>query len=209
MNYSYTTSKSKKFEVFAADFDVNQSFDVFLAIDENGTHYPIYGKAKIGTAVPVINEKFRSYESFAEATIEEVVGEDPLEAAWHYQADTFASVYIENKEGSSFTATPLPNEAQFSAVKDIISTDVDKDGNLDLILSGNIYTSEPETARNDAGTGLWLKGDGKGNFTPIPSFKSGFFTPLDVKDLELVKTPSHRYILVANNDDSLQVFKIR
>lgn len=209
LNYSYTTSKNKKFEVFAADFDVNQSFDVFLVMNENGTRYPIYGKAKIGAAAPVINEKFHSYTSFAEATLEEIVGEDPLEAAWHYQADTFASVYIENKEGSSFTATPLPNEAQFSAVKDILSTDVDNDGNLDLILAGNIYSSEPETARNDAGSGLWLRGDGKGHFTPIPSYKSGFFAPLDVKDLELIKTPSHRYILVANNDDSLQVFKIR
>lgn len=209
LNYSYTTSKDKKFEVFAADFDVNQSFDVFLAMDEKGTHYPIYGKAKIGTAVPVINEKFHSYKSFAEATLEEIVGKDPLEAAWHYQVDTFASVYIENKEGTSFKTHLLPNEAQFSAVKDIISTDVDNDGNLDLILAGNIYSSEPETPRNDASTGLWLKGDGKGNFTPVPSFKSGFFTPLDVKDLELIKTPSHRYILAANNDDSLQVFKIR
>jgi hypothetical protein len=209
LNYSYTTSENKKFEVLAADFDVNQSFDVFLVMNENGTRYPIYGKAKIGAAAPVINEKFHSYTSFAEATLEEIVGEDALEVAWHYQADTFTSVYIENKEGNSFTATPLPNEAQFSAVKDIISTDVDNDGNLDLILAGNMYSSEPETARNDAGTGLWLKGDGKGNFIPIPPYKSGFFAPLDVKGLELVTTPSHRYILVANNDDSLQVFKIR
>src|SRR5438045_4216987 len=31
----------------------------------------------------------------------------------------------------------------------------------------------PETGRNDAGRGLWLKGDGKGNFRAVPGQESG------------------------------------
>ena len=32
---------------------------------------------------------------------------------------------------------------------------------------------EPETSRCDAGRGLWLKGDGKGNLEPVPGLQSG------------------------------------
>jgi enediyne biosynthesis protein E4 len=42
--------------------------------------------------------------------------------------------------------------------------DVDGDGNLDAILGGNLYNSEAETPRNDASYGLWIKGDGNGEF---------------------------------------------
>ena len=49
-----------------------------------------------------------------------------------------------------------------SSVNSINIDDFDKDGNLDLILSGNWYVSEVETPRNDASFGVFLKGNGNG-----------------------------------------------
>jgi hypothetical protein len=86
---------------------------------------------------------------------------------------------------------------------------VDGDGNLDLIVAGNLYETEPNTPPADAGNGLWLKGDGRGRFTPIPAVESGFLAPRDVTGLALVKTPAGTAVLVANNGDSLQAFLIR
>ena len=39
--------------------------------------------------------------------------------------------------------------------------DFNQDGNLDILVAGNLYTAEVETPRNDAGIGLVLLGDGK------------------------------------------------
>src|SRR2546427_492507 len=92
---------------------------------------------------------------------------------------------------------------------DIAVDDVDGDGNLDLIVAGNLYEAEPNPPRADAGNGLWLRGDGHGHFTPVPAIESGFLAPLDVTGLALIKTPAGKAVLVANNGDSLQAFAIR
>jgi hypothetical protein len=127
----------------------------------------------------------------------------------HYQADTFASLYLQNNGNGTFTSFALPDLAQISPIKAIIAHDVDGDGNLDLIVAGNLYDAEPNTARADAGNGLWLRGDGHGHFTPVPAVESGLLAPRDVTGLALIKTPAGKAVLVANHGDSLQAFRIR
>jgi enediyne biosynthesis protein E4 len=118
-------------------------------------------------------------------------------------------VFLHNAGGGVFTASPLPNLAQIAPIKGIVVQDVDGDGNLDLIMAGNLYESEPNTPRADAGNGLWLRGDGKGHFTPVSPFNSGFLAPLNVSGLALLNTPAGKAVLVANSGDSLQAFTIR
>jgi hypothetical protein len=90
-----------------------------------------------------------------------------------------------------------------------VAQDVDGDGNLDLIVAGNLYDTEPNTAPADAGNGLWLKGDGLGHFTGITPVESGLLAPRHVTGMALVKTPAGSAVLVANHGDSLQAFIIR
>jgi hypothetical protein len=51
--------------------------------------------------------------------------------------------------------------------------DFDNDGNEDVFIGQNLFALPPLTSRLDAGRGLWLKGDGKGRFTPVPGDKGG------------------------------------
>ncbi len=75
-------------------------------------------------------------------------------------------------------------------------------------MAGNLYDTEPNTPRADAGNGLWLRGDGRGNLAPVPATESGFLAPLNVAGLALIRTPAGRALLVANTGDSLQAFAI-
>jgi len=75
-------------------------------------------------------------------------------------------------------------------------------------VAGNLYDSEPNTPRADAGNGLWLRGDGKGSFTPVSPAESGFLAPRNAAGLALVSTPKGKAVIVANSGDSLQVFSI-
>lgn len=215
LNYSYTTSKSSPFGVYAADFTEggHQTTDVILTKRIDGKDYPFAGLVPLGREIYSLALRFPGYGSFAQASLGEVFSAAQLRGALHYEADTFASVYLHNEGGGTFTSAALPNLAQIAPIRSMIAHDVDGDGRQDLIVAGNLYDAEPNTTRADASNGLWLKGDtarkGEGHFTPVLPSESGLLTPLNVSGLALVRTPAGMAILVANTGDSLQTFAIR
>jgi len=73
---------------------------------------------------------------------------------------------------------------------------------------GNDYGMEPYSGRHDAFMGLYMKGDGKGNFTAATIAKSGFFVKGDAKGLATIHTANNEDIIVATqNQDSLLLFR--
>src|SRR5947208_3479450 len=209
LNYTYTTSEKGKFGVYAADFTGNQMTDVVLTQELDGTEYPLFGLAPLGRDIYPLAVRFPSYAAFSQASVPQLFGAAQLQRAIHYQTDTFASLYLQNNGNGTFTARPLPKLAQISPIRGIIAHDVDGDGNLDLIVAGNLYDAEPNTPAADAGNGLWVRGDGQGHFTSVAPVESGFLAPRDVTGLGLIHTPAGSAVLVANNGDSLQAFVIR
>ena len=209
LNYTYTTSHESKFGVYAADFTGSRNSDIVLTQEKDGTEYPFAGMDPLGRELYQLALKFPTYGSFAEASVSRLFGPAQLKQALHYQTDTFASVYLHNDGRGAFTASPLPNLAQIAPIKAIVVHDVDGDGHLDLIVAGNLYDAEPNTPRADAGNGLWLRGDGRGRFTPVSPRESGFLAPLNVAGLALIRTPAGMAVLVANTGDSLQMYTIK
>lgn len=208
LNYTYTTSKHTTFGIYATSFSGSQTTDIILSQKVDGKEYPYAGMATLGREIYPLAIRFPTFGSFAHATMNETFSSAQLQRTLHYEADTFASVYLHNDGGGKFSSYVLPNFAQISPIKAIVAEDVDGDGHLDLIVAGNLYDSEPNTTRADAGNGLWLRGDGKNHFTPVPP-QSGFLAPLNVSGLALLNTPAGRAVLVANTSDSLQAFRIR
>ncbi|MEO1050318.1 MAG: VCBS repeat-containing protein [Bacteroidota bacterium] len=212
LNYKYKASEEEPFMIYSADFDDNGSQDIVLSYHEHGDVFPVRGRSCSIQQMPSLAEKFPTFEAFGEADLRSVYGAD-LENALHYEAHNFASVYLENDGKGHYTIKPLPNEAQFSSVNSVVPHDFDADGNLDILIAGNLFASEIETPRNDAGMGLYLRGDGKGNFEPVSYTKSGFYTPGDVKDMTMLSVGAGVnkgvFILVANNNNWLQAIEIK
>ena len=215
LNYTYTTSRDTLFGIYAADFAARQTTDVILTQEIDGTAFPFAGYVPLGREIYTLGVRFRTYGAFAQAPLGQMFSSAELRQAIHYQADTFASVYLHNHGGGRFSSASLPNLAQIAPIKSMVAHDVDGDGHVDVILAGNLYDAEPNTARADAGNGLWLKGDGGGGekqgspFTAVPTSVSGLLTPLNVSGLALIHTPTGMALLVANIGDSLQTFRIR
>ena len=208
LNYKYIASEEESFDIYSSDYDDNGSLDIVLGYYYDGTQYPVRGRQCSSEQIPVIEFKFKDYNSFAEATLQDVYTAQGLEASLHYQAWNFSSSYIENQGNGSFIIKSLPNPAQLSSINGVLSEDFDQDGNLDIVIAGNLFVSEVETPRNDAGIGLYLQGDGHGNFKPVRSLESGFYAPYDAKALATINTAQGKVILVANNDEVLQAFRI-
>ena len=207
LNYKYKASVKEPFEVHSYDFDKNGSLDIVLSYYNYGESFPVRGKSCSTRQIPSLENKFKSFEQFGNSNLLTVYGKT-LEMALNLKSKTFASSYIENKGDGSFSVKPLPSLAQVSSINSILIKDYDMDGHKDVLIAGNLYPVEIETPRNDASTGLFLKGDGRGEFYPVSIEESGFYAPNDVKDMKLIKVGTKIMVIIANNNDKLQVFKI-
>ena len=206
---AYPASQGAPLGVYASNFTGNQVTDIVLTERSGQRDFPLAGRAILGQEIYTVGLRFPTYASYASADIRQIFDAAQLKRALHAEADTLASVYLQNSGHGTFTVAALPLLAQIAPIRGIIAHDVDGDGNLDLIVAGNLYDTEANTPRSDAGNGLWLRGDGQGHFTPVPPQLSGFLAPRNVTGLALVKTPTGNAVFVANNGDSLSAFTIR
>lgn len=207
LNYKYKASSEEPFEIFAKDFDGNGSLDIVLGYHENGAIYPLRGRECSSNQMPFIKEKFPSYNDYGLADISTVYGAEDLETSLHYAATTFATTYIENLGDFKFSPRKLEGIAQFSSVNSILIDDYNGDGNLDALLSGNMYQSEVETPRNDASFGVLLEGNGSGRFTSRFPYQSGLIVKGDVKNAIILNTASKskKLIIFGKNDETVQI----
>jgi hypothetical protein len=206
LNYKFHASADKPFMVYCDDYDKNGTYDIVLAKYNGGDLVPVRGKQCSSEQVPEIGSKFPNYNSFANATVKDIYGEG-LDQGLQYKAYMFESMIFQN-EGGKFKPIPFIPLAQFSTIQAFASEDFTGDGHKDLVFAGNMFNSEIETTRADAGVGMFFKGtkDGIMSF-PIAPLESGFFVPYDVKDLKAVKVDGKYGILVANNNNALYYFQ--
>ncbi|MGB0828862.1 MAG: FG-GAP repeat domain-containing protein, partial [Flavobacteriaceae bacterium] len=207
LNYKYQASNEKPFRVYLNDFDKNATYDIVLSYNSEGTEYPVRGRQCSSEQMPAIKEKFKDYNSFASASLEQIYSNQMLEESLKYEITSFSSLYLENKNGK-FSASPLPYQAQLSNINAMVVKDIDSDGNLDVVLGGNLYNAEVETPRNDASYGLWLKGDGQNNFSAQNPRTSGLVIRGDVRNIKPISIADQAHLLIAKNNEALQLVKI-
>jgi hypothetical protein len=208
LNTKFSASPKKPFHVFADDFDQNGVVDIVLSKEYEGKLVPARGRECSSDQMPFIKEKFPTYEDFALAELNDIYGDDKLESALHEQVKTFSSTVFMNRP-DGVEAQPLPNLAQISPIMGIEVLDINQDGNLDIIAAGNMYNTEVETPRYDAGNGVVLLGDGSGQFRALAPHESGLNAPKNVKDIAILRTKgSGHYLLIANNNDKPALFRI-
>lgn len=209
LNTKFKAKPEKPFTVYSADFDDNGTNDIVLSKEYKGKTVPLRGRQCSSEQMPFIKERFKTYKDFANASLGDIVGNDKLKSALKLTATEFNSIVLINDNGK-YSQKNLDIRAQISPVNAIVTDDVNDDGNVDLIISGNNFDTEVETQRYDAGIGLVLLGDGKGDFRPVSAYYSGFFADGNTKDMILFEVGSARspYLILANNNSAPEIFKL-
>ena len=206
-NSRLTASKEYPLSIYSKDFDNNGAIDPIITHWQDGIEYPLVMKDPLIKQIPSLRKKFLYYRDYAVASISDVFPEKDLKEALKLNVYTFSSTIFLNTNGK-FAATILPTEAQIAPIQSIISTDMNKDGKIDLIMVGNNYGMEVETGRMDALNGVVLLGNGNGSFEFSPNFKNGFWANKDARQISMIKVGGKNNFLVANNNDSYQYFKL-
>ena len=190
LNNNFQVQENLPLKIFAKDFDGNGSIDPVLACymresmeDDVRKLYPIHFWDELNSQSPKFRNKFSRYKQYSKVTVDQVLTPDDLKDALILDANWMASSYIENLGSNKFIMKALPVFSQSAPINGMVTSDVNGDGNLDVIMVGNDYGNEVFAGRYDAFTGLILLGDGKGSFQVMPSAKSGFYVPGDAKSL--------------------------
>lgn len=207
-NYKYKANSKEPFEMYYHDFDDNGKKDIVLGYYNFGELFPVRGKECSTQQVPNIKNITPSYHEFGNSTVLDIYGKDDLSSALHLTSYNFKSGVLKNNGGGDFEFKPFPDLAQLSSINDMLIKDVNNDGKTDVILAGNLFTSEIETPRNDAGYGLVLLNDDDFEFAPLNANKSGLFIPYDVKNLHWLTIKNQIYMISGNNDEKVSTFKL-
>ncbi len=213
LNTSYKATPEEPMTILAKDLDQNGSMDAVVfcyAKAEDGTRkpFPMCTRDDMIAQLISVRKKYPTYKSFGLASMNDLWSKKDREDAMVLQATDMATSYIQNDGNGHFTIKSLPAQAQTAPVYGMMCKDVNEDGNFDLLLVGNDYGMEPYSGRHDAFSGLYLKGDGKGNFSSTDVTESGFFVNGDAKGLAAIHTAKNEDLLLATeNQDSLKVFR--
>jgi hypothetical protein len=207
-NFKYKATIHEPFEIYSNDYDSNGTNDIILAYYNDGILYPVKGRRDLARQLPGLHEQIPTYAQYAVSSMEEIFGYEKLKNSFHYKVDIFESCMVENLGNGRFRMIPLDNYAQISNHNSILVNDVDRDGSDDLILAGNFYPVEVEAIRNDAGIGVWMKGNGFGEFESVPFYKSGLYIDGDVTDMEFITIQDRSVILIGKNNDYIQAVEV-
>lgn len=193
--------------MYVRDFAHNGFVQQIISYYNHGKPYPLALRDDLLRSVPTVANRYASYKAYAKETIADVFPKQELDSAVVKNAYTFATSLIRNNGDGSFTIVPLPLQAQIAPVYAIMSDDFDGDGKLDLLLAGNVDGVKPDIGTMTAGYGTYLRGDGKGHFTPLRAVDSGFFVPGEARDIGKVHTRSGDIYVVTRNNDRPLVFR--
>ncbi|MEP7144718.1 MAG: VCBS repeat-containing protein, partial [Ferruginibacter sp.] len=217
LNSRHKASVKEPLCIYAKDYDKNGLIDPVMCYFVNGKNYIYPTRDEMIKQVNSMRGRFVSYRDYASVTFEESFLPAEIKDAYVVKSECFESSYLENmgnarlngKVGQGkFILKPLPAEAQFAPVFGMLTGDYNNDGNLDVLMAGNSYSTEASTGRYDALQGLLLAGDGKGNFATVKSAATGFNADNDVKGLARIETANGKaIILVANNNSDMRAYQ--
>lgn len=202
LNSRFKASNKYPITLYSKDFDNNGFIDPILAFRaDNGKDYPYALRHDLIDQIKSLKKKFPNYESFKNASMDEIFTQEELNSANQSTVNTLSSIILINQGNFNFDVQELPLEAQFSSIYAVATDDFDNDGDQDIVLGGNLYKVKPEVGRYDATYGVYLENLGGMKFMSHND-GSGFVVKGEIRDLKV----DNRKLMVARNNDSLVIF---
>ena len=201
-NSRFRASKERPIKMYVNDFDSNGSIEGVLTFTaQNGKDYPYALRHNLIDQIKSLKKKFPDYKSFRDADMTVIFDETQRKNAMIQTVNNLASVILWNKGGFDFETQELPQEAQLSPIYAINHLDADDDGDLDLILGGNLFKVKPEMGIYDASYGTFLENKDDRTFQTYKGGR-GFSVKGEIRDLKVYNNK----VFVFRNNDSITAF---
>jgi len=201
-NSRYKASVENPIRMYVNDFDKNGSQDHVITTLEKGKEVASRLRDALVQQMPFIQKRFPSYADFARAGIRELFAPQDVDSAMKFTATMFKSIVLENLGNGKFDVKPLPPLVQSSPLFGTFIDDLNGDGFLDIVCSGNFFGADFEMWRYDANLGNIAYGGDKLDFTCNAKQKEGFYLRGDsrsIVSIRSVKSNSLSFLVGLNN----------
>ncbi len=179
-NTKYHPNQEKAVELYFGDFEGKGKKNIVEAKYEGECLYPVRGRSCSSRAMPSLKREFPTYKTWGKALLADIYD---LNASDHYYVKELSHGVFINNGDAHFVFKALPRLSQIAPAFGLVAQDFDGDGFCDLVIGQNFRSPQVETGRFDGGHSLLLLGNGKGDFEPVTSLKSGILIPDEVRSV--------------------------
>lgn len=207
LNSRIKATPGKPAKLYVGDLDKNGQIECIpVYFKTDGKAYPYFMKGELQQQIPSLKKDFLYFKDYAGKPIEEVFTAEQLKDLDILEANESRSCIYKNQGNGQFTCEPFPVRAQLSYMFAIYAGDLNNDQRKDIFMAGNFYGLKPQAGRFDASYGVTLVTDASGHFKYVPPAESGLFVKGEVRDIKPITIAGKQALLVAKNNDELEVF---
>ncbi|QEC67776.1 hypothetical protein FRZ67_10890 [Panacibacter ginsenosidivorans] len=204
LNSRLKATEEEPVQLYYNDFDNNGIKEPVLTYYLQGRQVPFASKDELQRQIPLIKRTYLYAGDFAKATLEDIFTKEKLDYAQVLSADYFANTIFINQGNLTYTAQPMPWQAQLTTYRDAIITDANGDNLPDILLAGNYYESNVQMGRYDADYGTVLINKGKAQF--VAQTLNGLTINGQVRHIRKINIANKEaYILTRNNDSTMVI----
>ncbi|MFD1314104.1 VCBS repeat-containing protein [Namhaeicola litoreus] len=203
LNSRLHASYEEPMSLYINDFDKNGTEEPVMTYFSDGNEIVFANKDELTKQIPSLNKRFLSYRSFAKAGFEDIFKKDLINSSKVKYVYNLASILIKNEGDFNFKIHNLPKFAQISPLHAVFVDDLDKDGNVDVIIGGNDTQLNTQLGQLDASKGQVLTIDQKGNFEINMKLTKNISVSGAIRDIKSLKIGGRGYLVIARNNQNL------
>jgi enediyne biosynthesis protein E4 len=206
VNSQIQVSDKEPATLYYGDFDNNGYVDPLLCYFVQGQCYPMASRDEITDQMVSLRQRFPTYDSYSEATINDILTGAQLQSAKKLETNFFETCWFENNHGI-FIKHSLPSEASYSPIYAIGIDDYNHDGKQDILLAGNIEQTRIKIGKIDANYGVLLTGAGSGGFLYQPQVASGLSIKGCVRDIVTITSGNTKKLFFSINNQPFIMYQ--
>ena len=208
LNVPYVATMDNPIKMWINDFDENGTIEQITTSHYDNGDYPIHMRKELTSQLPSLKKQNLKASDYATRTIHELFKKEVVDNSQMKMANISETIIAVNDGNGKFHISKLPNRVQWSCVCGITCSDVNADGNMDIIMGGNNFEIKPQFSRQDASYGHVLLGDGNMDFSWQNYSKSGFFIRDEIRHIKSFSDKNgNKYLITAINNAEPRVFK--
>jgi hypothetical protein len=207
-NFYLNPDKQHPVKLWINDFNQNGMIDKILTRSIDGKDKPVFLKHEMQDQVPSIKKENLKHSDYALRSINELFDPELLKKSIVREISYMSSCVAINSGNGQFSIEKLPAMTQLSSLNAVYCTDLNNDGNIDLVAGGNKFNLQPQFGRLDASYGHILINRGDGKFTWLEPGLSGLDLTGEIRDIVSIPRPGHKSLLFLRNNDFPALYEL-